>query len=64
MMSASSPWSRKNSPIAHPEYGEMKSIGDGSEADAATTMVCSMAPFSSNVRTMLAMVDIFWPMAT
>ena len=39
-------------------------MGAGSEALAATTMVWSMAPFSSKVRTMLAMVDIFWPMAT
>ena len=42
----------------------MNCMGAGSEALAATTMVLSITPCSSKVRTMLAMVDIFWPMAT
>ena len=42
----------------------MYCIGAGVEALAATTMVWSIAPLSSKVRTMLAIVDIFWPMAT
>ena len=64
MISASSPRSRKNSPIEQPEYGAMYCIGAGSDALAATTMVLLIAPCSSSVRTMFAIVDIFWPIAT
>ena len=64
MTRASWPVSRKYSPIVQPEYAEMYCIGAGVEALAATTTVWSIAPLSSKVRTMLAMVDIFWPMAT
>ncbi len=64
MMSASSPRSRKYSPIEQPAYGAMYCMDAGVAALAATTMVLSIAPYSSRVRTMLAMVDIFWPMAT
>ena len=42
----------------------MNCIGAGADALAATTMVWSMAPFSVSVRTMFAIVDIFWPIAT
>ena len=35
-----------------------------SAAGAATTMVCSIAPCSSSLRTTLAMEEFFWPMAT
>ncbi len=35
-----------------------------SEAVAATTTVWARAPFSSSLRTMLAMVEAFWPIAT
>ena len=35
-----------------------------SEAVAATTMVYSIAPNSSSLRTTLAMVEAFWPIAT
>ena len=64
MMSASSPRSRKYSPIVHPEYGAMYWSAADSEAAAATTMVCSIAPCSSSLRTTLAMEEFFWPMAT
>jgi hypothetical protein len=36
----------------------------GVEADAATTMVCAIAPCSSSLRTTLAIELCFWPMAT
>jgi len=36
----------------------------GSEAEAVTTMVCSMAPYSSRVATTWATWASFWPMAT
>jgi hypothetical protein len=35
-----------------------------SEAEAATMMVWSSAPFSSSLRTTLAIELCFWPMAT
>ena len=38
--------------------------GAGSEAEAETTIVYSIAPNSSSVRTTCATVDCFWPMAT
>ena len=56
--------SRKNSPIAQPEYGAMYCIGAGSEAVAATTIVYSIAPCSSSVLTTCATVDRFCPIAT
>ena len=42
----------------------MYCIAAGTEAEAATTMVWAMAPFSSSLRTTLAIEDCFWPMAT
>ena len=54
----------KYSPMVTPEYAEMYCRAAGVEAEAATTMVCSRAPCSSSLRTTLAMVDCFWPIAT
>ena len=59
MMSASSPRSRKYSPIVQPEYGAKYNIAAGSDADAATTVVYAIAPVSSSLRTTLAIVDCF-----
>jgi hypothetical protein len=42
----------------------MYNIGAGSDADAATTMVYSMAPACFSFSTTEAIVDAFWPMAT
>ena len=64
MISASSPRSRKYSPIAQPEYGAMYCIAAESAAAAATMIVWSSAPFSSSLRTTLAIDDCFWPIAT
>ena len=64
MISASSPRSRKYSPMVQPEYGAMYCIAADSDAEAATTMVCAIAPCSSSLRTTLAMVECFWPIAT
>ena len=64
MMSASSPLSRKYSPMVQPEYGAMYHMAGEIEAEAATTMVWSMAPNSSSLRTTLAMEEAFWPIAT
>src|SRR5919106_3027276 len=64
MMSASWPRSREYWPMVQPEYGAMYCIAADSEADAATTIVYAMAPCSSSLRTTLAMVEAFWPMAT
>ena len=50
--------------MVQPEYGAMYCIAADSEAEAATTMVYSMAPFSSSLRTTLAIDEFFWPMAT
>ena len=44
--------------------GARNSSGAGSEAVAATTMVCFMAPLRLSTSTTLATVDSFWPMAT
>ena len=54
----------KYSPMVQPEYALMYCMAAGVEAEAATTIVCPMAPCSSSLRTTLAMVDCFWPMAT
>ena len=42
----------------------MNCIGAGSEAEEDTTIVCSMAPYSSSVLTTCAAVDFFCPIAT
>ncbi len=42
----------------------MYCIAADSDAVAATTMVCARAPFSSSLRTTLATVEAFWPIAT
>ena len=63
MHSAWRPLSRKYSPIAQAEYGLMYRSGAGSDAPAVTTMVYSIAPASSRVRTTCATVDCFWPTA-
>src|SRR5512141_1754720 len=54
MISASSPRSRQYSPIVQPEYAATYCIAADSEAPAATTIVCAIAPFSSSLRTTLA----------
>ena len=36
----------------------------GSDAVAATIIVCSIAPCSSSLRTTAATEEAFWPMAT
>src|SRR5690606_12466279 len=64
MIRASSPRSRKYSPMVQPAYGAMYCIAAESEAVAATTMVYSIAPCSSSLRTTFAMVEAFWPIAT
>ena len=46
MISASSPRSRKYSPIEQPEYAETYCIAALSAAEAATTIVYSIAPFA------------------
>ena len=46
------------------ENGARYCMGAGSEADATTTMVYSIAPASSRVLTTCATVERFWPMAT
>ena len=50
--------------MEQPEYGAMYCMAADSEAAAATTMVCSMAPNSSSLRTTVAIEEFFWPMAT
>ncbi len=42
----------------------MYCIAAESDAVAATTMVYSIAPCSSSLRTTLAIVEAFWPIAT
>jgi hypothetical protein len=64
MISASCPRSRKYSPIVQPEYADTYCIAADSEADAATTMVYSIAPCCSSARTTFLIDDAFWPMAT
>ena len=54
----------KYSPMAQPEYGAMYCIAADSEAEAATMIVCASAPFSSSLRTTLAIELCFWPIAT
>ena len=41
----------------------MYCIGAGSEAEAATTMVYSIAPASSRIFTTCAIEERFWPIA-
>ena len=53
-----------SSPMAVPAKGAMYCNAAGSEADATTTMVWSMAPYSSRSRTIWATCARFWPMAT
>jgi len=64
MMSASSPLSMKYSPIVTPAYADRYCMAAGVEAEAATMMVWSIAPFSSSLRTTLAIEDCFCPIAT
>src|SRR5580698_2595257 len=54
----------KYSAIAQPEYGAMYCIGAGSEADAFTMIVYSMAPDSRSFASTARTVDAFWPIAT
>ena len=54
----------KYSPIAQPAYGAMKLSEAASEADAATMIVKSIAPFSSRVAATRAIEAAFCPMAT
>jgi len=64
MIRACRPLSRKNSPIAHPEYGARYCSGAASDAVALTTIVYFMASASVNRFTIWATVDRFWPIAT
>src|SRR2546427_416242 len=57
MMSASCPRSRKYSPMVHPEYGAMYCIAADSDAEAATTIVYAIAPFSSSFFTTFMIDD-------
>src|SRR3989440_5430899 len=54
----------KYSAIAQPEKGAMYCIGAGSEADASTTMVYSIASNSLSFSTTAATVEPFCPIAT
>ena len=54
----------KYSAMVQPEYGAMYCSGAGSEADATTTIVYSIAPCSFRRSTTAATVEFFWPMAT
>ena len=54
----------KYSAIAQPENGAMYCIGAGSEADASTTIVYSIAPNSLSFSTTAATVEPFCPIAT
>jgi len=47
-----------------PEYAATYCIAADSDAPAATTIVCAIAPFSSSLRTTLAIELAFWPIAT
>ena len=53
-----------SSPIAQPAKGAMYWSAAGSEAEATTMMVCSIAPRSSSIRTDWATCADFWPIAT
>ncbi len=50
--------------MAQPAYGAMYCMAADSDAVAATTIVCSMAPCSSSLRTTLVTDERFWPTAT
>jgi len=63
-MRACFPLSLKYSPIAHPEYGAKNYRGAASDAVDATTIVYFMASLSFRILTMLATVDLFYPIAT
>src|ERR1051325_10322651 len=54
----------KYSAMPQPENGAMYCIGAGSEAEATTTMVYSIAPCSLRRSTTAATVEFFWPIAT
>ena len=54
----------KYSPIVTPAYADRYCMAAGVEAEAATMMVWSIAPFSSSLRTTLAIEDCFCPIAT
>ena len=50
--------------MVQPEYAATYCMAADSEADAATTMVYSMAPACSSARTTFLMLDAFCPIAT
>jgi hypothetical protein len=54
----------KYSAMAHPEYGAMYCMGAGSEAEALTMIVYSIAPASRSLASTARTVEAFWPMAT
>jgi hypothetical protein len=64
MIKACFPLSLKYSPIAHPEYGAKNYNGAASEAVAATMIVYFKQSLSAKILTMLATVDLFYPIAT
>ncbi len=49
--------------MAHAAYGEMYCMGAGSDAEAATTIVYSIAPASSRIFTTCAIDERFCPIA-
>ena len=51
-------------PIAEPAYGARYLKPAGSEAGEATMVVYSIAPRSSRMALVAAMVEAFWPIAT
>ena len=50
--------------MAQPAYGARNLSGAEADAVAATTIVYSIAPYSSSFWTTCMTVDAFWPMAT
>ena len=50
--------------MAAPAYGARYLSGAEADAVAATTIVYSMAPYSSSFCTTCVTVEAFWPMAT
>jgi hypothetical protein len=50
--------------MVHAEYGAKNYNGAASEAVAATMMVFFIASLSFKILTILATVDLFYPMAT
>jgi hypothetical protein len=50
--------------MLQPEYGAMYCIAADSEADAATTIVYSIAPCSSSFFTTFMIEEAFCPIAT